>query len=72
MKYILEKKTYKLQIVIKGLFRKFIPALNKEDNSVLRYSIIRATFKINELRAINCVGVLNSYFRTVPAFFLDF
>jgi hypothetical protein len=31
MKYILEEKTYKLQIVIKGNFRKFHPATGQEE-----------------------------------------
>ncbi len=31
MKYILEEKTYKLQIVIKGNFRKFLPATGQEE-----------------------------------------
>jgi hypothetical protein len=31
MKYILEEKTYKLQIVLKGNFRKFHPATGQEE-----------------------------------------
>ena len=31
MKYILEEKTYKLQIVLKGYFRKFYPATGQEE-----------------------------------------
>jgi hypothetical protein len=52
MKYILEEKTYKLQIVIKGNFRKFYPATGQEEFEEItipsKNQIILNEFEIEE------------------------